>query len=314
METNVPTRECVDAEQIAALIDAQLDTPSRDQVIAHLADCQACYEIYAETLSFVTEPPPVSVARDESGRLDDAAVLARGFSWSALQVATLATAALALLTFGVFVAERLQLFPQSSSDSVTVPSVASPAELARLSIGRGAPSLGGGWPAPEWGPNVERPVTRGAEISASPADFFRLGVLAVDFEVAGLLGDEATQSAQASRIERLERRINLASTLSDAASVDRAINARLDLDDLVRAAYAFGKWAEAGRIAAQAGNAGFFASAGSDLARFRQVTDLPAHDRLGAIADAMETAGGETPDLGLLRDRLSDLVSAGGSQ
>ena len=47
-----------DLESLAAFADGRLQGVEKEQVVAHLANCPACYDLFVECLHLIDEPEP----------------------------------------------------------------------------------------------------------------------------------------------------------------------------------------------------------------------------------------------------------------
>jgi hypothetical protein len=63
-ETPTAQGTCPTDEDLAAFLDGMLPEPERARIIAHLADCETCYEIFADAAHFLHPPEP-----EEAGKV-----------------------------------------------------------------------------------------------------------------------------------------------------------------------------------------------------------------------------------------------------
>ncbi len=232
---------CPDLERLAAFVDGRLATPERTQVELHLADCDACRELLADTLRFQAEQTPA----ETSGSVRSAPPRARQVAaW--LAAASLAVAA----GLAVWMAQRGTL---SRGDLSSV-------ELAALaSDPRRMADLGDTWTRNEWS------VSRGSSPSISArAASFRLGVRSVDLELAARSEDPETVHGLALEMAGLCSSIpfadpvrltylKLAERSASQASKSGIPGAVLEANSLARssndeALFELGRWAETGRL------------------------------------------------------------------
>jgi tetratricopeptide (TPR) repeat protein len=89
------TGACPDPETLAGYLDGRLSGSDRDRVVAHLADCEDCYFVFAESVRTLAVAPPVSRA----AHMWRTAASAPAWGKAAAAVASLAAAA--MLTFAV---------------------------------------------------------------------------------------------------------------------------------------------------------------------------------------------------------------------
>jgi hypothetical protein len=241
-------------EALAAFVDGRLAGDERAEVVAHLDRCRDCYEVFAGTVRFQRQEEP-------RGRV------LRPARFGAPQWVWWAAAAAAVLVVAIVVPvvwEELGLGGRDGEGEVRLA-----AELASaLEAGGIGASLATweGWLAGERG---------FASVLDRERASFRVGVRLMDLAAvarAGELGaagpalaDLADLLASAGAAEELEEEIDAARKSlrgEDAEALGRAA-ARLEagaegaLDPFN---LAFGKWAEAGRLAAASGQAELFRS------------------------------------------------------
>ncbi len=311
-------RHCLEHEVLAAFIDRRLVGDEREDVIEHLADCDDCYELFTETLRF-----QISEEKKETGgRFETDSAGRRGLSaagWWRL------AAAITLMAVGLF-----------SFQSLRRPKFEVASLVDRLERRASVPELasnlfdGVGWTVMRGGRDYYqfldfRPANRA----------FRLGVRTVDLEVALRAGDRERTTVYLAELEGMSGRIDLAGELvsyqyglireeletasrddllaaAGNAAEDAEQVADADLEDLRY--FAFGKWVEAGRLAAAQGDERFFRRRGFRVVP-RDFLEEPPPNALrepidavdGILADGVE--GGELPEL---RAALDNLMIEGG--
>lgn len=84
---------CPELEELAAMIDGNLSKAERDAVVEHLASCEACFEIYTETLRIQEDLGPRKVpteVQDEEPPLAPVVQHPRSFGWAWRAAAALA--------------------------------------------------------------------------------------------------------------------------------------------------------------------------------------------------------------------------------
>lgn len=262
-----------DPEVLAAFIDGRLRGDERRAVVEHLDRCADCYEVFSETVRFQGEDEP-------RGRgIRPPRFAGRPWLWAAAAAAVAFVAILAL--------PILRMAPErpvvTSPDGVEL--LLSSAALAR-----------------EIGPG-ERPGATAAIWQGWPEGFgfaggldrdtaaFRVGVRLVDLRVALRGGDletarelvpELARALEAAGVaEELDGQLEAVREAAEAGdaealtgavgSVEGAAEGLLDPFSL-----AFGKWAEAGHLAAAGGDRAFFlAPVFAELQRELQDRDLP---------------------------------------
>ncbi|MGB5163537.1 MAG: hypothetical protein WBQ27_20690 [Thermoanaerobaculia bacterium] len=308
-EPQTPEMECPEIEQLAALLDARLGGKEREQVVEHLNQCEACYEIFAETLRFKQE-------ETESGRLIEHPATRRRFTWAAASMAAAAVLAL-IVALPLWYLQRF----------------AAPGDFAayrladRLVAGSEAAALmnhtysGDGWSR-----------TRGfGALLNERQRAFRLGVRTIDLEIA-------LRTSDGERAERLLHELaDMASDLplpemilvsyndlverlelgeAPESLVDRSTGAASLVDDAAASPYyALGQWAEAGLLAASSGDAEFFRQrAVRRFSRDLEAADLPEelHGPLSRISLRLEQRV-DHDDLEPLIEAFAQLIELGGN-
>jgi hypothetical protein len=237
-------------EELAAYIDGTLGKAESRRITEHLADCEECYAVYAETLQFQLESEPEE---------EEKVVPFPKERWQP-HPAWLAAAAAALLLVvlgGWHVFQRALFGP---APKLVVADLAPPAQ--------GRPVAGLLW---------EHRVFRG--LGEGETEFerqsFQTGALLVDFRLSAQAGDIKNASETWHSIGRVvgdvyrkdgDRILKQANQISDASSLQRvaavADETEKELGDLllIPEYLDFGKWTEAGRVAALTGDASFFQS------------------------------------------------------
>ncbi|MFN7942900.1 MAG: zf-HC2 domain-containing protein [Thermoanaerobaculia bacterium] len=247
-----PGAPCLEPEEIAALVEGRLSPAARTRVVEHLADCDECRELLAESLAVAREAGIELPAVEAAAVPVHPAARPRRATWIP------GTLAAALL-----IAAALAWFYGPGRETGLVGSSA----VARLAADPGT-RLGGEWSEPVWS------VTRGeGPAYPLPAIAFRLGVRSADLELALARGESERLAARrlAAELAQLAGQIPLADPvasvyrslgdrLAAAGPVDRARLARdaAVAADLAREAadpelFDLGRWAESGRLAAVAG-------------------------------------------------------------
>jgi Putative zinc-finger len=309
-------------EVLAAYIDGELPREERARIVDHLAACADCYEAFAETVHFLDEEEAAAAGGSEdSGEGGGGKVIVHPRArWARRAAVVVPTTIAAMLMFlvGPRVADLL------------LPSGPLPARdlVARLGAADDLGSrLGKGWENP-----LPRYRGRGGEGTSGTDDLavFRSGVLALDLAVAlrtddgararelaadlaGQLGGVMLAEGPAERYEDLADRLENEPARGLAAA---AADADAELAELFAgpsSPYALGQWAEAGRLAAVAGEPGFFAD--RRVRRFGARLDaevLPAvlAAEVKPIQELLKRRG--APDFEVLKDRFTALVRAGG--
>lgn len=283
-----------DDETLAAFVDGTLPEPRRREVTEHLASCEDCYEIFAETARFLGEHPEHAREKDPQ----PARVIPftrRGLrmparSWVA------AAAALLIVLAGAWL--MLQGGPAEPID----PLASSSGELLALLDGPGREA------AVE---HLWSEESGALAFSPSPdAQAFSLGVHLVDAQAALETGnDEAAKRALDALAEILldspDTELSGAASdlaqnprLADLAALERRLAGEVPADRL-----ALGRFVETARLAAAAGSEPFFARPEVQEA-FTRAGEGDLGDSSRRKLDAARTAN----DLEEVEAALEDLI------
>ena len=261
--TNAPSRH-PDAGELAAFIDGKLSRAERSRVIEHITACADCYEVFSEAVHVLDD----EAAPEETEVSPTAKVIlhprARWARWG-VPAAILAAAAALAVAVGPRLLDWFSGEAPAARDLVAGLDATAP-------VGE---HLGDdlGWPVYR-GTGPDEPLERTDETSAS----FRLGVRQVDLQAALRLGDGPQAAGFAADMVRdLDSHIELSQGEvetyhglgarlekgeSPAALASSAHQADLDLEHFLAPPvdrwYALGRWAEAGRLAAAAGDSRLF--------------------------------------------------------
>lgn len=254
------TETCPPLEDIAAFLDGKLSEGERARIVAHLADCEACYAVFGGAARFQLEEEEKEEeeTRPRTGVAEAAAPVVR------LPRRTVPRWALPLAALLVLGLASIPLYFQASR----MPQMLS-AELVDPAALKNVPT------ASVWNED-KRGDPDSAALDTSPFEFL-VGVHLVDLRFTLARGDlEETMNVlsringhmeallfvqeQASFYEKAVGDLDQGKrTLSEVAEEAARVEAELtetyseELPHL-----AFGKWAEAGRLSALAGNAAFF--------------------------------------------------------
>jgi hypothetical protein len=245
-----PRPNCPEIEALAAFAEGRLAGAERTALVAHVADCEACREIVAETRALAAETHAAAGSELAAGEVVPFRRPARAGN---RRRALLATAA----ALTVAVAGILWLRPGPPSAGSALAELGGDAQtLARL---------GGDWTEPLWS------VTRGdGPVVSEAARAFRLGVRSADLELALAADDRraarrvATESALlvgdvpladpvAHLYRELARRAGEPAEPLPALADDAATAAALARDAVDLDLWQLGRWSEVGRLAATAG-------------------------------------------------------------
>jgi hypothetical protein len=241
---NTSTETCPPLEDLAAFLDGRLSGNERARIVAHLADCPGCYEVFAEAARFQIE--------EEEEEEDPARVIPfpvkKILPWAAAAIA-------AMLAVGV----AIPLYRQYN----TMPELTS-ADLVSPAVAR---KVAGD---PFWGASVVRGVSSGG-FASIPHEIL-LGAHAVELGLSLARNDAESIDDLAA----INGHIHEIGFLPDQEKIYKDIQTRIDKGkppkDFVRQAeeveaslpatdfpyFAFGKWVEAGRLSAVAESPDFF--------------------------------------------------------
>ncbi|HSL81589.1 MAG TPA: zf-HC2 domain-containing protein [Thermoanaerobaculia bacterium] len=264
-------------ELLASFVDGRLPDEERRAMVAHLDVCPDCYEVFAGTVRFQGEEEP----RGQVLRPPRLAAK-RWLGWAAAAAAVVAVA---------IVVPVLRMEPGQ-------PLLSSEALVAAIEVPEGVEVAGAvwsGWPGGELG------FAEGAP-PGDEAVAFRTGVRLVDLRAAVKAREPGGASAVLDGLGGVLRAAGLAEELEEpireareAADERRFEALELAATEIEAAAevhlypfhLAFGKWAEAGRLAAAVGDRGFFRS--PEFVGFREAIGArePAEDPALAEIDTL---------------------------
>ena len=314
----------LEEEAIAAFLDGDVGSAERQEVVSHLAECEACYETFAETARFLRQAEaaaPAVPAPWPAPALRTPSRPRRTAIFGALLAAAAALVLVVLTPLGDGLLRR-------SADLRTTTLLAALPPAAEL-----APALHATWEGHGWS------TARGAGPAAGPREqrSFQLGVRVLETELALTAGDRALAANLSHRVEALLEALDSRAVLTLYAE-ERGIRDRLrageatgdllplsrDADRILSAParshlgsvdpfwYAFGKWAQAGRLAARTGSAGFFTDGpGAGFVDDLQKRGLPA-DLAAGVDHLAATLERRPLDLPAVEDQLAALVTTAG--
>lgn len=300
--SNTTTAHCLSDLEIANLIAGQLQGEARERALRHLAECEDCYEVFAEAQAFLAEEevddPPEDSLEPTPGEAPDSPTRRLLFfpSRGAVPAWVLRTVAAGVLV-GVGLAWLLPALLRPPTLDV-----ASWSRLGDL------PPLAS--KVQSLTPLPTRDVTRGiGEAASQTAADFRFGAEWAHLEAALHASANDDARATASRLqERVHRRIereeltanlgrDLELLLQEVASPSsslvspslRPLTRRLS-DEMAVLGYEFdlGRFAEAGRLAAEAGDAEWFRPDG-EAARYLREMQALAEERRAAPSVELAT-------------------------
>jgi hypothetical protein len=259
---NTSTDTCPSLEDLAAFLDGKLSGDERARVVAHLADCPRCYEVFAETARFQlyeeededADPPEMPIEDVMVEPLSTVVPFPRTqvFRWVSSIAAVLAIAIVAVTVYRQYMR--------------TMPEVASAQLVEHLAADTGK--------ARPW---TQGDMRGGGEpedaLDYEPTEFL-VGVHLVDLRMA--LAQNEKQAA-IDALSRINANIGGLLFVGESAKFYENAIARIDqqgqepksliqeadleehkLEEVTSWPLAFGKWAEAGRLSALAQNSSFF--------------------------------------------------------
>lgn len=324
----LPVEICPDPERIAAFIDGGLTVAERQDFVLHLADCEACYEVFAEALALQEEleeeePAEEEPIEEESGEADEGrASPGRNSSpWRTpgpqrpgaskfrfLPIAAGLTGA--LLGSYFFLASR----PGSPPDSGEL--------VAEFQVSEGQEAFERlGWSSPH-------NLTRGSGGIPYSSEAVYLGARLLDLRLALALEDRQEAASLLAQLGDWRGEIPLQSKayqemfrdLAEAGSLaviaDRIGRQEVLLtkatrsDDPVALGLILGRWAEAGRQACRAGDLEFLESqAFARLSRQLLASDLEnsSRERVEKISTRLDQSPKQSA-LGKLQMAFEELL------
>lgn len=306
MSVRATSGEHASIEEIAAYLDGCLDGGDRERVTLHLAECNDCYELFAETARFLRDEDRGAATTEanlqpaaEARVLWPAAGRWRRTGWITATFAA-AAAGLAALLVWTPAGDFLRADPPTVAD---LAAMLPPAETV-------SPVVETSWEGHGW------PIRRGARSALGPEEerAFQIGVRIVELEIALTAGNRELAKRLTTDLEGLLDEVDDADPLvvlyGESVGLRGLLEAgapTADLLDLNRQGdrllgrdeakeehlrfvdahwYALGRWAAAAHLATTLGDASFVTD--RELRRFarREVPDeveRPLH-RLAALA------------------------------
>lgn len=251
----------LDLDLIAALIDGRLSGAERERAIKQLSESEAAFEIYADALRVRPDlqAPEAKVLPFTTPVAAEKRAGRPGLPWRT--IGSLAAAAVVLIA----------IVPQymARQNSAAFDAPASEITMALARRPDLSQHLAADWDARGWS------VTRGESARLVDTTMaFRLGVRAVDLNLALATGDTAratrltseiveslnrVQLSELAKAEYVELRTHLARSESAAQLTDRASHAEKTLDQLIDSYwFGFGRWVAGGELAASTQTKEFF--------------------------------------------------------
>lgn len=245
---------CPTAEELASYIDGTLGKEEAQRVAEHLADCESCYELYSEVLRFQLEPS----SEDEPNV--DVVLFPIGSRESAVRWLPLAAAAILALGFSVaFFLYPLALFPQMKVAELVEPVEDVPGiekNLWQYSIYRG--NEGSGF-------ELRRPSFQVGALLVDYSLALRAEKLSDASELLRMIGrtvrDTDVTPDEGNRLLKEANQLKAEQDLTQAIARFEKLETTLSSEEespLDPAYLSFGKWTEAGRLAAVTQRAAFF--------------------------------------------------------
>ncbi len=279
--------DCPSAEELAAFLDGRLSAAARRAMVEHLDECPDCYEVFSESARFLQEDAPRGQVLPAGRRFT-----VRRVSWAVASVA----AVLTLLVLLPLVWSLRSAPPPAGIRLAT-------SELVRGmgQVGRAARAVP---------PGISGTAAFGGGVSREQLSF-RVGARLLDLRVAaeaedrqaaedaldGLAGLAETAGWTGEPMKTLEA-ASRAARASSFGPVGRAADELEAAAErrLARQELALGKWAEAGDLAATAGDRALFTR--SDFVGFPETIDqgsLPERARAALERFERLTVSGGPP-------------------
>lgn len=246
---NISTETCPPLEDIAAFLDGKLSGEERARIVAHLADCESCYALFADAARFQLE---------EDKELGAEPVKAEVIPFPRKRVLRWALPLAAMLLIGL---ATIPLYKQyKEMPDMFAAQLVNPSALKDV-------------PSDRLWSNDKRSGSKLQLLDSQPAEFM-VGAHQVDLRVIlarndvqgaanvlarinsyieGLLfSDEQAQVYKRVQAEILERKRQPKDFLEEATATEAS------LTQITSYSLAFGKWVEAARLAVLARQSGFF--------------------------------------------------------
>jgi hypothetical protein len=285
---------CPTAEQIAAFLDGAVAAGERRRILVHLASCESCYEVLAgsaHVLSWLAGAMP-GAAAGQLIPLSDPHTVRRSSTWRRAAGLTAAAAALAM-GIGVPIHRSLSIPPPMVVTEL-VATLAPALCLEHLLHERGATrgDRGAGAVVPEDPSFLVGALEVDLRLSVAAGDVGRSSRLLADLGEWLRDVDLMERQGDAYRAEAL--RLTSADALRRLAAETPAQEAALESkgSSLLPEWVAFGKWTEAGRLAAASQTPAFFATS-----RNRRFLGFLRRGRLLPLDPGVEAALGRIETL-----------------
>ncbi len=248
-----PERDAPDLEDLAAYLDGRLSDELKARVEDRLARDEEYYEVFVENVRFQQEEQSRQQREGGGGE-----VVAPAVWWRSRRVAAAAAGPAAAAGALVAAIGLPQLMHGPSTEAWV-------AQLdARAVIGSGDD-----WDVQEWSTLRGDPGVEDPDLERRRQLAFRIGTHTVDLTVALAAGNRDAAGRHAARLEKRTEHLSLARYYAElqgrieAEPIDALRAQAADLEAALKEAlagtvarrYALGRWNEAGRLAALAGDA-----------------------------------------------------------
>lgn len=251
---NISTETCPPLEDLAAFLEGKLLGEERAHIVAHLADCESCYAVFADAARFQLEEEQVSAAPAAPAEAPAPVVPFPQKKRSSPRASLAAIAALLLIGLAIPIYRSQTEMPIMVSTELLKPEL-----LDRVE--------------PEdrfWDEGDMRGENESAAYSAAE---FLVGVHLVDLRLALARNDRESTNALSRIYRHLKafpfkppERDFYERSIGDLDSgrvqpkdlLEKAIRAEVSLTEASSPYLSFGKWTEAGRISTLAQDASFF--------------------------------------------------------
>ncbi len=292
--------DCLDLEDLAAFADGRLTGAEREQAVRHVADCERCYEIFAEVVRLQEAAAEEARAdvQDTGPPLAEVVLHPKSRSWL-WPSGAVAAAALVLMVAA----------PLLRNDDVPTPDP--------------------GWDEHRW------PEFRSGDGGpwSEQEGAFRLGVLSIDLEIALKAGraeravaltyrlEETLRSVESTEPQRalygnLRERLERGEEPATLAKPAETATGFLELLSMPPSYYTLGRWVEQGRRAALAGDRRFFSRREtSRVLRELEHVELPPNVfRAMTTVRELIAQGPGSADLVPLEEALTEIITQGGAR
>jgi hypothetical protein len=313
---------CPPLEEIAAFLDGMLSPEDRERITAHLASCESCYEVFAGAVHFQEEEGSAAATSKGSivpfpfvGEADSApsrpSPIRRVPLWMAVAASILIVPALGLLTWRI-VQDSHKMVVADLVEPIVNREGSKVHEYTRLRGGEGADleTQKASFLAGAILVDLQMSLERG-DVKSSYELLDLLGSKLADVDFMKETAEEVQEDA-----DRLE---DSPSYLTKVAEEAPDLEATLDESFLLPELLAFGKWTEAGRLAALTRSPEFFEDrnnrrflnhlfketpwAGDDL-----LEEIPNH--LQAIQEIWDAGELTETEYGTLATELERIIKA----